>query len=156
VWTVEEDNRDANSFRGRHLVNAGVAGPVVGRGLFDVRVSYGAGLPYTAIPEPEIASPAFAVLGGAASSKTGMAGGASGSSLPSAPNEPYIRVDAKVSRPIHGSVRDFDFEFVPYVRVINALNRRDAIFYHYSAGAGRAEPLADLPVLPVLGLEWKF
>jgi hypothetical protein len=67
-----------------------------------------------------------------------------------------MRVDAKVSHPIHGSVRSFDFEFIPYVRVINALNRRDAIFYHYSAGAGRAEPLADLPVLPVLGLEWKF
>jgi hypothetical protein len=155
VWTVKEDNRDADSFRGRHLINAGVAGPIVGRGLFDVRVSYGAGLPYTAIPEPEIASPAFAVLGDGTTS-AGVISRSDGGSLPSAPNEPYMRVDAKVSHPIHGSVRSFDFEFIPYVRVINALNRRDAIFYHYSAGAGRAEPLADLPVLPVLGLEWKF
>ena len=66
VWTVRGQDRDADSFRGRHLVNAGVSGPVVGRGLFDVRVSYGAGLPYTAIPEPEVASPAFAMLGGEA------------------------------------------------------------------------------------------
>jgi hypothetical protein len=40
--------------------------------------------------------------------------------------------------------------------VINALNRRDAIFYHYSREAGRAEPVAGLPVMPILGAEWKF
>ena len=159
VWTVREQNRDANSFRGRHLINAGVAGPIVGSGLFDVRVSYGAGLPYTAIPEPEVASPSFVRMGGEPmqlASSSGMAGPDGGSSLPSEPNAPYVRVDAQVSRPFSGSVRSFDFELVPYVRVINALNRRDAIFYHYSADAGRAEPLADLPVLPVFGLEWKF
>lgn len=153
IWTVENNNRDANSFRGRHLVNAGLAGPIVGRGLFDVRVSYGAGLPYTAIPEPEVASPVFAVVG---ESNTASFSSADGAALPTEPNDPYIRVDAKVSRPFSGSVRDFQFELVPYVRVINALNRRDAIFYHYSADAGRAEPLADMPIVPVVGLEWKF
>ncbi|MGH7447323.1 MAG: hypothetical protein ACRELT_07170, partial [Longimicrobiales bacterium] len=122
---------------------------------FDVRVSYGAGLPYTAIPEPEVAAPSFAVMGGESMS-AGRMSGADGGALPSEPNEPYIRVDAQVSRPFSGSVRDFAFELVPYVRVINALNRRDAIFYHYSSDAGRAEPLADLPLLPVFGLEWKF
>jgi hypothetical protein len=155
VWTVREDDRDANSFRGRHLVNAGVAGPIVGRGLFDVRVSYGAGLPYTAIPEPEVASPTFAVMGGEAMTSGTLAGDASGS-LPSEPNEPYVRVDAQVSRPFSGSMWSVDFEFVPYVRIINALNRRDAIFYHYTRDAGQAEPLADLPIVPVFGLEWKF
>jgi hypothetical protein len=157
VWTVREKDRDANSFRGRHLVNAGVAGPIVGRGLFDVRVSYGAGLPYTAIPEPEVAAPAFALMGGeTTTAAAAMAGRDGARSLPSEPNAPYMRLDAQVSRPFNGSVRSFDFEFVPYVRVINALNRRDAIFYHYSSDAGRAEPLADLPIVPVFGLEWKF
>jgi hypothetical protein len=157
VWTVEREDRAANSFRGRHLINAGLAGPVVGRGLFDVRVSYGAGLPYTAIPEPEIASPAFSLRQESdATQVSSLSAGPEGGSLPSEPNEPYIRVDAQVSRPFNGSVRSFDFQLVPYVRVINALNRRDAIFYHYSSDAGRAEPLADLPLVPVLGLEWKF
>jgi hypothetical protein len=136
-------------------VNAGVAGPIVGRGLFDVRVSYGAGLPYTAIPEPEVASPTFAVMGGEAMTSGTLAGDASGS-LPSEPNEPYVRVDAQVSRPFSGSMWSVDFELVPYVRIINALNRRDAIFYHYTRDAGQAEPLADLPIVPVFGLEWKF
>src|SRR5690606_37413050 len=134
VWTVREQERDANSFRGRHLVNAGVAGPVVGRSLFDVRVSYGAGLPYTAMPEPEVASPAFAMAGGESKTATSsvMGGPDGGGSRTTEPNAPYVRVDAQVSRPFSGSVRSIDFEFVPYVRVINALNRRDAIFYHYS------------------------
>lgn len=153
IWTVEDDDRDASSFRGRHLVNAGVAGPVVGRGQFDVRVSYGAGLPYTAIPEPEVATPAFAVM---AEGPTRSIANAESGGLPTEPNQPYIRIDAQISRPFDGAIRDFEFQLVPYVRIINALNRRDAIFYHYSSDAGRAEPLADLPVLPVLGLEWKF
>src|SRR5690606_37258596 len=138
IWTVANNDRNANSFRGRHLVNAGLAGPIVGRGLFDVRVSYGAGLPYTAIPEPEVASPVFNVVG---ESNTTSYAGSDGAALSTEPNEPYVRVDAQVSRPFSGSVRDFEFELVPYVRVINAINRRDAIFYHYSADAGRAEPL---------------
>jgi hypothetical protein len=155
VWTVEEDRRASDTFRGRHLVNAGLAGPIVGRGLFDVRVSYGAGLPYTAIPEPEVASPVFSMAGGAESSHS-MSSLRDGSAVPTEPTEPYVRVDAQISRPFQGSVRDFDFQIMPYVRVINALNRRDAIFYHYTPDAGRAEPLADLPVLPVFGIEWKF
>ena len=153
VWTVEDGNRNSNSFRGRHLINAGVSGPIVGRGLFDVRVAYGAGLPYTAIPEPEVATPSFAIMG---DGPIAALSNSEGTPLPREPNDPYIRIDAKVSRPFEGRVRDFEFEIVPYVRVINALNRRDAVFYHYSSDAGRAEPLADLPILPVLGMEWKF
>lgn len=154
VWTVEEDRRAANSFRGRHLINAGLAGPVVGRGTFDLRVSYGAGLPYTAIPEPEVASPVFSRAG--AEESTTMYAAADGGALPTEPSAPYVRVDAQISRPFNGSVGEFDFQIMPYVRVINALNRRDAIFYHYTPDGGRAEPLADLPVLPVFGFEWKF
>jgi hypothetical protein len=72
------------------------------------------------------------------------------------PQEPYIRLDAQVSRTWGGSFGTFAFQFTPYLRVINALNRRDAIFYHYSRESGRAEPVAGLPVLPILGAEWKF
>ena len=134
-------------------MSAGASGTVGANGKFDVRIAYGAGLPFTAIPEPEVATPSFAIMGDAPAASMS---GSDPASLPTEPNEPYIRIDAKVSRPFRGSVLDFDFELVPYVRVINALNRRDAIFYHYSSDAGRAEPLADLPILPVFGMEWKF
>ena len=63
VWAVDGDwIRPTQSFSGRHIISAGVLGPLVGRGAFDVRVSYGAGLPYTAIPEPEPTAPVFSML----------------------------------------------------------------------------------------------
>ena len=54
VWSMRDAKpRPVQSFAGRHLVSTGVSGPLLGVGAFDVRVSYGAGLPYTAIPESE-------------------------------------------------------------------------------------------------------
>jgi hypothetical protein len=158
VWSMEPNQpRPAHAFSGRHLVTSGVAGPLIGNGAFDVRVSYGAGLPYTAVPEPPVASPSFSL---AATASGGASFAAAGSPEPpvvaSEPPEPYIRLDAQVSRTWAGSVGDFAFQFTPYIKVINALNRRDAIFYHYSREAGRAEPVAGLPVMPILGAEWKF
>jgi hypothetical protein len=154
--------RPASAFSGRHLVTSGVAGPLVGNGMFDVRVSYGAGLPYTAVPEPPIASPGFslnAVAGAGMGAGTAGVGGAGSPEPPvvaAEPQEPYIRLDAQVSRTWTGNWGSFDFQLTPYLKVINALNRRDAIFYHYSREAGRAEPLAGLPVMPILGAEWRF
>ena len=149
IWTVEDNRRLAQSFSGRHLVSAGAAGPILGAGNFDVRVSYGAGLPYTAIPEPETEALRFSVVESAGDSD-------GGGSVASAPQEPYVRVDAQLQRTFSGRIRSFDFDFTPYLKVINALNRRDAIFYHYNRDVGFAEPVAGLPIVPIVGLEWKF
>jgi hypothetical protein len=135
------------------MLSAGLAGPVLGGGNFDVRVSYGAGLPYTAIPEPETASPVFvASFKQDGRDLTSVSDG----TLPTEPQEPYLRVDAQLRRTWSGRWRNFDFDFTPYVKVINALNRRDAIFYHYNRDMGQAEPVAGLPIVPIFGLEWKF
>jgi hypothetical protein len=162
VWSVEPGQpRSSHLFAGRHLVTSGVAGPLIGSGAFDVRVSYGAGLPYTAVPEPPVATPGFS-LAASPASPGGMplslaaAGSPDPPVVAAEPQEPYIRLDAQVSRTWGGSFGTFAFQFTPYLRVINALNRRDAIFYHYSRESGRAEPVAGLPVLPILGAEWKF
>lgn len=155
IWTIQNTAAQTTAdFNGRHLVTGGLLGSFLGSD-FDVRVAYGAGLPFTAIPEPEIsASPVFSLV---------RDGGGSGAGArfedpvrPTEPQEPYIRVDAQLSRSFEGIVRDRSFSFRPYIRVINALNRRDAIFYHYNRDVGRSEPLADLPIVPILGLEWKF
>jgi hypothetical protein len=155
VWAIEGTAiRPSQQFNGRQLVSGGVVGPVIAGTQFDVRVSYGAGLPYTAIPEPETASPVFGVamrpMTPTLSSSPDVA------PLSTEPREPYIRVDAQLSRMFSGNLLDFDFQLMPYFKLINALNRRDAIFYHYNRDVGQAEPLADLPVVPILGLEWRF
>jgi hypothetical protein len=164
VWTVDPDRTTSQEFSGRHLVTSGVHAPLMGNGALDVRVSYGAGLPFTAVPEPPIATPGFHVSSVAASAIPGLStsmavAGAAGPDVPALatePTEPFIRVDAQISHTFNGSFGDFAFRLTPYLKVINALNRRDAIFYHYDRTAGRAEPLAGLPLMPILGAEWRF
>jgi hypothetical protein len=151
VWSVDAERPGpAQAFSGRHLVSGGVAGPFFGEGFFDVRVSYGAGLPFTAIPEP-VMTPSFSVGYGGS-----QAASAELPVLPTEPQDPYLRLDAQLSRTWNGSVGEFAFQLTPYVKVLNALNRRDAIFYHYNRDAARAEPLAGLSFLPIVGAEWRF
>ncbi|MEO5510685.1 MAG: hypothetical protein ABIV28_04490, partial [Longimicrobiales bacterium] len=154
VWSVNQPrNSNRREFSGRQLVNIGLEGPIAGAGRFDVRVSYGAGLPYTAVPEPEVGPPVFDVL-----SRPGNAGGSL--SFPSArvsePSDAYLRVDAEIARTWTGKFRGSSFTVMPYLRVLNALDRRDALFYRFDRGSNSAEPLGDLPVLPLIGLEWRF
>jgi hypothetical protein len=162
VWTVDPDRASPpQSFSGRHLVTSGISGPLVGAGAFEVRASYGAGLPFTAVPEPPIASPGFGLVpdGGMFMARTANATALSNPDVPALatdPQDPFIRLDAQISHTFLGQWGGFSFQVTPYLKVINALNRRDAIFYHYDRNAGRAEPLAGLPVMPILGAEWRF
>ncbi|HUP87789.1 MAG TPA: hypothetical protein VM100_00410, partial [Longimicrobiales bacterium] len=68
------------------------------------------------------------------------------------------RIDAEFSRTFVAAVRGFAFEVTPYFKVLNALDRRDALFYHFdrSQQEPQARPIAALPVLPVVGFEWRF
>jgi hypothetical protein len=76
--------------------------------------------------------------------------------LPTEPQDPFIRRGCAGLPDVERQVGDSASKFTPYLKVINALNRRDAIFYHYNREAGRAEPLAGLPIMPILGAEWRF
>jgi hypothetical protein len=155
IWSTEQTRYMSRQvFAGRHLVSAGINGPIMGRGSFDVRVAYGAGLPYTAIPEPEITTPVFDLT----PSSAALAAREPMPEPESEPGEPYLRLDAQVARTFNAQWRGFAFAITPYVKVLNALDRRDALFYHMERGNNGTElrALASLPVLPVLGFEWKF
>jgi hypothetical protein len=152
VWSERDtERRSARNFAGRHLISAGVSGPAIAGGNFDVRVSYGAGLPYTAIPEPEVAAPVFSVLHNPVFDAVPTV-----PSVPSDPDQPYLRIDAEFERTWNAQLADRAFTVTPYVKVLNALNRRDALFYHFDRESSGAEPLAGLPLLPVFGVEWAF
>jgi hypothetical protein len=164
VWQVDPDRAPTTvSFAGRHLITSGVSGPLVGNGAFDIRLSYGAGLPFTAVPEPPVGGPGFSVMATEGASHVPdrgslLAAGANPDvpAIATEPQDPFIRVDAQVSHTFNGSWGTFNFNVTPYLKVINALNRRDAVFYHYDRNAGQAQPLAGLPVMPILGMEWRF
>jgi hypothetical protein len=155
VWSVDQPrNSPRRDFAGRQLVNVGIEGPIAANGRFDIRVSYGAGLPYTAVPEPDVGPPVFSIAGGG--SGAGMAALTGTPVSTTQPADSYLRVDAEIAHTWTGSIRGSSFTVMPYVRVLNALNRRDALFYRFDRASNSAEPLGDLPVLPLIGMEWRF
>jgi hypothetical protein len=154
VWSTDADPWAPEPlFAGRHLVSAGVTGRTIGRGVVDLRVAYGAGLPYTAIPEPDLGAPVFGVAFRPAAAPAEPV-----STSAVEPDTPYLRLDAQLARTFDVRWGDFDFAITPYVKVLNALDRRDAIFYHLQrdGASPQLRALAALPVLPIVGMTWKF
>jgi hypothetical protein len=75
----------------------------------------------------------------------------------SRPPQDFLRLDVQVSRTFTPRLGGRETALTPYVRVMNALDRRDNLFYRYSrTGEAATTPAATLPLLPVLGLEWKL
>ncbi|HZD05468.1 MAG TPA: carboxypeptidase regulatory-like domain-containing protein [Longimicrobiales bacterium] len=144
-WDVE---RAGSDFSGRQLLSAGLQGPLPGPLGVDLRASFSDGLPLTAIPLQETAPTVEDQIqgegGGAASPTPDRAGG-------------FLRLDAELWAewtPRWGSRR---VHIRPYLRVMNALDRRDALFYYFQPWRGDGlRPLAELPLVPVVGLEWHF
>ncbi len=155
AWTESSPERPTSRFAGRHLLSGG-AGAALPSGLdLDVGLAYGSGLPFTPIPR--------------------TADGDTGESLPvlaratvenpeegpdpglGAPHGSYLRLDARLSRTWSGRLDHREFELTPYLKLLNALDRRDALFYHFDPERDlRPRSLAALPLLPVVGLEWRI
>jgi hypothetical protein len=156
VWSLDETTSNTTVFAGRQLLSAGASGSIGANGKFDLRIAYGAGLPFTAIPEPEAAPPVF----GVGFKPSGPSASVPDENLayPTPPDEQYLRLDAQIAHTFITDVRGFAFELTPYFKVLNALDRRDALFYHFdrSQQEPQARAVAALPVLPIVGFEWRF
>jgi hypothetical protein len=150
-WTRMHMSPDTTRFfSGRQTLSAGLAAS--GRpGRAELRVSYGSGLPYSSVtagqlPGPGLSDPPAspAAPGDVATPLTG-------------PPQDFLRVDVQVSRTFTPRLAGRETSLTPYVRVMNALDRRDALLYRYNGtGNAQVEPAATLPLLPVLGIEWKL
>ena len=62
--------------------------------------------------------------------------------LSGAPEDSYLRLDAEVSRRWVANLGDSPLVIAPYVRVLNALDRRDALFYRTGPDEGDQPPRA--------------
>src|SRR5690606_9884046 len=60
VWSDAGSYTLTRAASGRQLVSAGLSGPIGPDGEFEFRLSYGAGLPYTAVPDVATPEPGFA------------------------------------------------------------------------------------------------
>jgi hypothetical protein len=146
---VRDEDVGADAFAGRQLLSAGVAGPLGRPGRFQVRVAYGAGLPYTAV------SVAAAEPGGV-TPQLQSSDVNEPAPLARPGDDPYLRVDAEVSRTWSPRLAGRRRELTPYLRVLNALDRRDALFYRYDGGGAGPRSVATLPILPIAGLSFRF
>lgn len=152
-WDSPDAMGRADEFTGRHLLSVGFQGRVTGRWSVDLSLAYSDGLPLTSIPFTDAAgavSEGFdrATLSAASESTGPLAGRTS---------DAFLRVDAEVSADLEPVVGGRTAHLRPYLRVLNALDRRDALFYYFEPWRDPdLRPLAELSVIPVLGLEWRF
>jgi len=144
VWDNEPDRQ--TQFVGRQLLSGGLSSDH--RGFdFGLRLSYGAGLPFSSISKANQADSGL----GAPSDRDAVA------TISGAPDDSYLRIDAEVSRRWIARVGSSRMELAPYVRVLNALDRRDALFYQTDGGERtRTAALASVPFLAVFGIAWSF
>ncbi len=154
VWAEADRSTSSDAFIGRQLISAGISAPLGRFGKLEVRALYGAGLPYTAISD-QAALTEFSDAPRRAGEESALQSAEEEPPLiPDGPDRPYFRLDVDISRTWSAKWRGTPFQVTPYLRVLNALDRRDALFFRIEDAA--PEPLSPLPVLPVLGVEWRF
>ena len=151
-WSGSDLSGTSSAFTGRQLLTSGLSGKLNSRFGAEVQVAYGAGLPYTSVP--------FRGADVAASEQS--LGAAQGQLDQSPPltgglDEDFLRVDLEIHAAFRTSWLGRDGSLRPYVRILNALDRRDALFYAFQPWRSDAlTPLAQRPLVPVVGLSWAF
>jgi hypothetical protein len=166
TWFWASDGLQATGtspFEGRHVLSVGLTSRLSSRTGFRVRASYGDGLPFTSIPlfgsEDDQAA---TVPGGEERDQTiftNMGDNVMNQApeLAVGPDEGFLRLEAEIFGRWTPNFGGRPMELRPYLRVLNALNRRDALFYHFDPWRNSGpEPLANLSILPLVGLEWRF
>ncbi len=146
----------ASNFAGRQLLSAGLTGMLDGRTGGSLRVAYSAGLPYTSIPlgrgsedAATAGGPLPPQLPGDAAEEDPVFGGQ--------PDDGFLRLDLELFARFNPRIGGRSVEIRPYLRLINALDQRDALFYYFEPWRDEElRPLAERSILPVFGMEWRF
>lgn len=153
-WSPTDLAGRTTDFAGRHLLSAGVSGHLVGPLSGEARVAYGAGLPSTSLPfgsSGDLASgPGLETLdGGPTAAET--------EPIVPALDESFLRLDLELHAIFEPEWGGRPWRVRPYLRLLNALDRRDALFYAYQPWRpDSVTPLAERPILPLLGIAFSF
>lgn len=151
-WSTVDLAGRPTDFSGRHLLSAGISGRLGGPLRGEARVAYGAGLPYTTVPLTD-ASASVSTGTATVTSDTQYADNPFASGL----DESFLRVDAELYAILQPDWGGLGWKVRPYLRVLNALDRRDSLFYAFERWrSDSVRPLAELPVLPLVGVAVSF
>jgi hypothetical protein len=153
-WSTSDLSGQATDFSGRHLLTAGIAGGLAGPMRGEVRIAYGAGLPYTSVPLGFGVAADSAVPQGTIEGQTEFG---SANTFASGLDESFLRLDAELYAVFDASWGGQSWRVRPYLRLLNALDRRDSLFYTFERWrSDQVRPLAELPVLPLVGVAISF
>jgi len=154
-WSGESGTTGTSNFMGRQLLSAGLRGSISGRTGGSITLGYSAGLPYTSIPyETQDGLGTVRATGAALSADVAQedpmfSGGE--------PDDGFLRLDIELFTRFTANIGGHAFEVRPYLRLINALDQRDALFYYFEPWRdANLRPLAERSLLPVFGVEWRF
>jgi hypothetical protein len=158
AWARAAGGGRTDIFSGRHFLRAGVATDVVGRIRIDSDIAFGAGLEFGVIPRP--AAPNLESVPATASFQASFPVPTAVKPPPillTVPEGNYLRWNLGVTARLDAFLFGRQNSFFPYVRVINAFDRPDALFYQFDRDSG-ADPQAvgAVPLLPVVGVEWRM
>lgn len=154
-WSARDLSGQPTDFAGRHILSAGASSSLAGPFHGEVRLAYGAGLPTTSVP---FGSASDAVA--APSSPPGLERlsppEAEPPILPSL-DESFLRLDLEVHAVVERDWGGRPWRIRPYLKLMNALDRRDALFYLFQRWRpDSVTPLAERPVIPVVGIAFAF
>ena len=153
-WSGGSGFGGTSNFAGRQLLSAGLTGSPDGRIGGAVSVAYSAGLPYTSIPfgsrgaQDATLSEVTTLPGELAQEDPAFSG---------RPDDGFLRLDVELFTQFTTRMFGQKLDVRPYLRVINALDQRDALFYYFEPWRdAELRPLAERSILPVFGVEWRF
>lgn len=151
AWSELELEAGERRFSGRQLLSAGLRAPLPAGLELTAETRASSGLPFNRIP----------LVGGGTSPDAAAPPGSSPTEstaeplLAGTPDGSYLRLDLTLSKRFSGGLLGRQADYRVYLRFLNALDRRDALFYQVDPSSRmRPRALDSLPVLPVVGLEW--
>lgn len=154
-WSPTDLSGRATDFAGRHLLSAGISGELIGPLRAEARIAYGAGLPSTSLPFGSTALDAAEPLGTQGGGPT--LGNGDEEPIVPALDESFLRLDLELDAVFEPEWGARPWRVRPYLRLLNALDRRDALFYAYQPWRpDSVTPLAERPILPILGIAFSF
>lgn len=171
AWAAFPDAERQDVYSARHFLRGGLTVETLDHLRLDADLSLGEGLEFGAIPRSERAaltsgqggaadapvptSPASPVPPGPQSLVVPVETG--GPIFTRAPNGSYLRLNFQVTGEFDIRFFGRDQKLLPYFRLVNALNREDALFFRFDGDENtEPKPIGSVPVLPVIGLEWRL
>ncbi len=165
AWTELVEGERTTIFSGRHFLRGGAMANL-GAGIrFDADLAYGAGLEFGEIPRPGPSNlsvtPGGRTVGDTPQASFSAVPGPGPIPIPpiliTVPEGQYIRLNLRAAMRVDSHLFGRRTSFYPYVRLINALGRSDAIFYQFDqASDPTPRAFGAVPILPVIGVEWRM